>query len=433
LDLRGARRWLDGHLNLESGAGPVTAGVVDDLSLDRMRSLVGVLGDPQAAYPVIHLTGTNGKGSTARMVEALLRGHGLSVGMYTSPHLETLNERIVWDGRPIPDEDLASVLSELASFESLVEGDLSWFELVTAAAFSWFAQVAVDVAVVEVGLLGRYDATNVADGTVAVVTNIGQDHTDGVGDWRRKIAEEKAGIIKPGSTLVLGETAEDLRAVFEAEPHDRTWRRDRDFEALTNRSAVGGRLVTVTTPLGIHEEVFLPLYGEHQGDNLALAIAAAEAFFDRPLDADVVAASLAELSVPGRFEIVGREPLVVLDGAHNPDGVAALTTTLQDDFSPVPVTVVVLGILQGRDPAAMIEALELSPYDVVLCTTPPSPRAVPAAELAAVVQEAGIEVEVIPEMADALERARSLAGDEDRILVTGSLYAVGAARAALGK
>lgn len=431
MDLRDARRWLDGHLDLETGAGPVTAGLVDDLSLDRMRALVGVLGDPQAAYPVIHLTGTNGKGSTARMVEALLRGHGLSVGMYTSPHLESLNERLVWDGRPIPDEDLAEVLSELAAVEPLVEGDLSWFELVTAAAFAWFASVAVDVAVVEVGLLGRYDATNVADGLVAVVTNVGRDHTDGVGEWRQAIASEKAGIVKPGSTLVLGETSEELRSIFEAEGAERVWRRDRDFSLELNRSAVGGRLVSVRTPYGLLEEVFLPLYGEHQGDNLALAVAAAEAFFDRPLDADLVSQSLAELEVPGRFEILGREPMLVLDGAHNPDGVAALTTTLQDDFAPVPVTVVVLGILADKDPAAMVSALELGPHDVVLCTTPPSPRALPAVDLAAVVEEQGIEVEVIPDVADALERARSLAGPEDRILVTGSLYAVGAARAAL--
>ena len=428
MDLAAARRWLDGHLNLESGAGPVNAGDVDDLSLDRMRSLVGVLGDPQTAYPVVHLTGTNGKGSTARMIEALLRGHGLSVGLYTSPHLESLNERIVWDGRPIPDEDLAAVLTDLAALEALVEGEPTWFELVTAAAFAWFAQQAVDVAVVEVGLLGRYDATNVADGTVAVVTNVDRDHTDGVGEWRRAIAAEKAGIVKPGSTLVLGETAEDLRPIFESAGAERVWRRGRDVEAAPNRTAVGGRLVSVRTPNGVHEDVFLPLHGAHQGDNLALALAAAEAFFDRPLDDELVAASLAELSVPGRFEVVGREPLIVLDGAHNPAGIAALTTTLQDDFAPVPVSIVVLGVLQGRDPEAMIEALELTPYDVVICCTPPSPRALPAAELAEVVTAAGIEVEVVADVAQAVERARSLAGPEDRILVTGSLYAVGAAR-----
>jgi dihydrofolate synthase/folylpolyglutamate synthase len=429
MDLRETRRWLDGHLNLE--AGTVTAGVVDDLSLDRMRSLVEVLGDPQTAYPVIHLTGTNGKGSTARMLEALLRGHGLSVGLYTSPHLQTLNERLVWDGRPIPDEELVEVFEELASLEPLVEGEPTWFELVTGAAFAWFAQQAVDVAVVEVGLLGRYDATNVADGLIAVVTNVGQDHTDGVEGWGEAIAEEKAGIIKAGSTLVLGETDGELQKIFEAEGPERTWRRDRDFAAENNRVAVGGRVLDVRTPAGRLEDVFLPVHGAHQGENLALAVAAAEAFFDRPLDPEVVGEALAGLKIPGRFEIMGREPLIVLDGAHNPDAMTALTTTLHDDFAAVPSTVVVLGMLRGRDPDAMIEALELTPYDVVIATTPPSPRARPAAEVADAVLRAGLEVEVVPDVADALDRARGIATDEDRIIVTGSLYVVGAARAAL--
>jgi dihydrofolate synthase / folylpolyglutamate synthase len=430
VNLREARSWLDSHLNLEAGA--VTAGVVDDLSLDRMRSLVGVLGDPQTAYPVIHLTGTNGKGSTARMLEAILRGHGLSVGLYTSPHLEQLNERLVWDGQPIPDDELAEVLEELASLEPLFTGEPTWFELVTSAAFAWFAERAVDVAVVEVGLLGRYDATNVADGLVAVVTNVGRDHTDGADGWREAIAGEKAGIIKPGSSLVLGETDFDLRALFEAEGPERTWLRDRDFAAENNRVAVGGRALDVRTPHGRLEDVFLPMHGAHQGDNLALAVAAAEAFFDRALDPDVVAEALAELKIPGRFEIMSREPLVVLDGAHNPDGVTALTTTLHDDFADVTSTIVVLGMLAGRDPAAMVEALELTAYDVVICTTPPSPRAVPATEVAEAAARAGLEVEVVPDVAEALERAKAIATSEDRIIVTGSLYAVGAARAALG-
>jgi dihydrofolate synthase / folylpolyglutamate synthase len=430
VNARQARAWLDSHLNLESGATP-TAGVVDDLSLERMRSLVNVLGDPHAAYPVIHLTGTNGKGSTGRMVEAILRGHGLSVGLYTSPHLETINERLVWDGRPIDDEELAELLTDLAVLEELVDGTPTWFELVTAAAFTWFAQVAVDVAVVEVGLLGRYDATNVADGLVAVVTNVRRDHTDGREGWRRAIAEEKAGIVKPGSTLVLGENDPELRSAFDAADADRTWVRDRDFAAERNQVAVGGRVVDLRTPFGRLDELFVPVHGAHQGENLALAVTASEAFFDRAVDAEVVGEALAGLTLPGRFEIVGREPMVVLDGAHNPDGVAALATTLQDDFPAVPTTVVILGMLSGRDPEAMVSALELGAHDVVLCVTPDSPRALPAAEVAAAVQAMGIEGEVVPDVGEALSRARSIATEDDRILVTGSLYVVGAARAVL--
>jgi dihydrofolate synthase / folylpolyglutamate synthase len=420
------RAWLDGHVNLEA-----TAGKVEALSLDRMRSLVSVLGDPQAAYPVIHLTGTNGKGSTARMVEAVLRAHGLSVGLYTSPDLEGVEERLVWDGRPIEPDDLDTLLRDLAAVEDLVDGTPSRFELLTAGAFRWFADLAVDVAVVEVGLLGRYDATNVADGTVAVVTNVGHDHTDGGPGWRRQVAGEKAGILKPGATLVLGETDPDLYPVFEEEGAERIWRRGRDFDAERNRAAVGGRLVDVRTPLSALEDLYLPVHGAHQGENLAVALTAAEAFFDRALDEDVVGEALGGLALPGRFEIVSREPLLVLDGAHNVDGVAALAATLRDDFPPVPTTVVVLGMLGGRDPAEMVAALDLGAHDVVLCTTAPSPRALPAAEVAAVVEAAGLEVEVEPAVVEALGRARALATPEDRIVVTGSLYVVGAARAAL--
>ena len=211
MELAAALRYLDQHTNLEA-----TAGRAEGLSLDRMRALVGVLGDPQTAYPVIHITGTNGKGSVARMVTELLRASGLSVGTYTSPHLERINERIAWDGEPIDDSRLAEAITAVSEVEPLAGVTPSYFEILTAAAFRYFAEVAVDVAVVEVGMLGRYDATNVADATVAVLTNVGHDHTDGVGAWRAAIAEEKVGIVKPGCTFVLGETDPELRPIFAA-------------------------------------------------------------------------------------------------------------------------------------------------------------------------------------------------------------------------
>src|SRR6516165_5606643 len=197
MDYRAALRYLDEHVNLEA-----TAGRVEGLSLERMRALAHVLGDPQHAYPVIHLTGTNGKGSTARMIATLLREAGLSVGLYTSPHLEKVNERLNWDGLPIADDEFATLISDLAALEPMLQQRPSYFELLTAAAFRWFAELAVDVAVVEVGLLGRYDATNVCEARVAVLTNIGSDHTDHQGDWRRRIADEKVGIVEPDSTFV---------------------------------------------------------------------------------------------------------------------------------------------------------------------------------------------------------------------------------------
>ncbi|OWY63362.1 hypothetical protein B7486_53530, partial [cyanobacterium TDX16] len=281
-----------------------------------MAALVDVLGEPQRDYPVVHLTGTNGKGSVARMVTALLQGHGLTVGTYTSPHLQQVNERIARDGEPIDDESFAQVVEVLRGVEPLVQERVgrpaSWFELLTAAAYLWFSDVAVDVAVVEVGLLGRFDATNVADGTVAVLTNVAGDHTDFRPGWRRAVAEEKAGIVKPGATLVLGEGDPTLRSVFEETPAQRTWVVDEDFGKVDDRMGVGGRVVTVRTPNGVLDDLLLPVWGAHQGDNLAVAVAATEAFFDRALDRVVTMEALAQLTLPGRCEVVAHHPLVVL-------------------------------------------------------------------------------------------------------------------------
>ena len=361
--------WLDQHINLEARAGRI-----ENLSLDRMRRLVDVLGDPQKSYPVIHLTGTNGKGSTARLVTALLVEEGLTVGTYTSPHLQRINERIARCGEPIGDDDLAEVLSDLRQLEPLVGDSCSYFELLTAAGLRWFADVAVDVAVVEVGLLGRYDATNVCDATVAVVTNVGQDHTDLEGDWRARIAEEKAGVVKPGSTLVLGETDDALTPIFYRAGAAQVWERDRDFACEANELAVGGRLLELRTPYHSLTDVFLSLHGAHQGDNAACALAASEAFFSQPLDEDVVAQAFGSISMPGRFEVVGHEPLIVLDGAHNPEAAATTAETLRDDFMQAGQRIIVAGILQPRDPVAIFEALEVDDSTLVIACTADSPR-----------------------------------------------------------
>jgi len=400
-----------------------------------MRSLVDVLGQPQHDYPVIHITGTNGKGSTARMATALLAAHQLAVGTYTSPHLEHVTERISRNLEPIDPEELAGVLGELATLEDqrFFAGRPSYFELLTAAAFAWFSQVAVDAAVVEVGLLGRYDATNVADGQVAVVTNVGKDHTDGVGDWRRRIAGEKAGIVKPGSHLVLGETSPDLRPVFTAEGPATTWVRDVDFGVLTDRLALGGHVVDLRTPHGVLEEVFLPLHGAHQAQNAAVAVAAVEAFFDRPLDPGVVAEAFADLRIPGRFEVVHRAPLLVLDGAHNPDGARAAAATLADEFDVAGTRRWVIGPLAGRDVDELLEAFGVRPGDHVVATTAPSPRGVPAADVAKAAEARGADAEAVADVDAAVAAAwgaATAAGEGDLVIVTGSLYVVGAARTA---
>jgi dihydrofolate synthase / folylpolyglutamate synthase len=423
LNLAAALRYLDEHDNLEA-----TAGWVHGLSLDRIRRIAHVLGDPQDAYPVVHLTGTNGKGSTARMVSALLQSTGLSVGTYTSPHLERLNERIVWDGRPIADDDLAEAIGAVAELEELAGVRPSYFDILTAAAFRWFADLAVDVAVVEVGLLGRFDATNVVDATVAVVTNVGRDHTDGHGDWRRAIASEKAGIIKPRSHLVLGETDPDLQQIFMAESASATWLRDEDFACETSRVALGGRVVDLRTPGSELEDIYLPVHGAHQGDNASLALAATEALLGKPLARDLVVEAFDGLTLPGRFEILGHEPTVIIDGAHNPDGAEAAAATLAEEFTLHGSVILVVGLLQGRDPVEMLDALDARDAGFVVACTPPSPRAIPGAEVAAAAAKLGIVAEAASTVPEAIDRARAIASDDDLIFVTGSLYVVGEAR-----
>jgi dihydrofolate synthase/folylpolyglutamate synthase len=423
VELAEAVELLDRHLNREARAGKI-----EGLSLDTMRALMHVLGDPHRSYPVIHLTGTNGKGSVARMATALLAESGLTVGTYASPHVQRINERISRNGELIIDDDLAQAIADVVAVEQVAGVDASWFELMTAAAFSWFAQVAVDVAVVEVGLLGRFDATNVVDAEVAVVTNIGLDHTDGVGDWRRAVAGEKAGIIKPGSFLVLGETDERLTPVFRAEGPRATWIRDLDFAVESNLAAVGGRVVDLRTPNGVVEQVYVPLHGRHQADNAAIALAAVEAFFGRGLPDQVIADGFAQVTVPGRFEVVRHGPLVVVDGAHNPPGAEMAAATLAEDFDVSGRRILVVGLLAGRDVTGMLEALGAPDADLVVACTPPSPRAVPADEVAAAARALGVDAEAVADVGAAVEAALGVATPDDAVLIAGSLYVAGAAR-----
>lgn len=426
MNLREALAYLDDHINLEARAG-----LIHGLSLDHMRALVGVLADPQRSYPVIHVTGTNGKGSTSRMITELLRASGLRVGTYSSPHLERINERLSIDSSPIGDEEFAALVTAVARVEPLSGVVPSYFELLTAAALLWFAESAVDVAVVEVGLLGRFDATNVCDATVAVVTNIGRDHTDGVGEWRAAIASEKAGIIRADSTLVTGVTEPDLLTILRAEGPERCLVYDVDFEVVDDRPAVGGRVMDIVTPFARHDDVVVPLHGRHQSANAATALMAVEAFFDRALDDAVVADGLAQVVVPGRCEVMCRAPLVVLDGAHNPQGAQALAATFREEFDVPGRLVMVVGMLEGRDVADMLRCLSVTDADLVIATRPPSPRAVPAEDLAAVARAMGALVEQIDDVATAVGRALDVSTSEDAVLVAGSLYVVGAARSAL--
>jgi dihydrofolate synthase/folylpolyglutamate synthase len=403
------------------------AGRVEGLSVEPMRNLVASMGDPQLSYPAIHVTGTNGKGSTVRMISTLLQTMGLQVGTYLSPHLRDVTERILVAGEQIGEDDFGSVIGAAARAGDQLDRSLTWFETVTAAALHHFADVAVDVAVVEVGMLGRFDATNVVDGKVAVVTNVGRDHTDGQGDWRRQIAAEKAGIIKPGSTLVLGETDPGLRPVFAAEAQAETLVRGVDFDASADQVAVGGRLVDLYTSRARYDDVFMSLHGAHQADNAAVAVAAAEAFFASALPDDVVRESLGSMAVPGRFEILGGAPLVVVDGAHNPDGARAAAETLKHDFSPTGSRIYVIGMQDGRDPVTVMEALDVASVDLVIACAAPTARGIPAEDIGAAADKLGAPVEIVPDVGDAVRRALDLADDNSVIGVFGSFTVLGAA------
>jgi len=423
MDYRQALAHLDARASYEK-TGAITAP-----SLDTIQRLLSVMGDPQTTYPVIHVTGTNGKGSTAQMITRLLMAHGLTVGTYSSPHLERINERMTYNCELISDDDFAEQVGAVADLEVLAGVEPTYFEIVTAAAFRWFSDLAVDVAVVEVGLLGRWDATNVVDGQVAVVTNVALDHMEFAGPDKIDIAREKAGIIKPGSAAVIGETDPELVEVFRAEGGAVTLERGEDFDVLENNLAVGGRVVDIRTPTTVYTEVYVPLNGRHQGDNAACALTAVEAFFASPITEEIVTEGFAEVVMPGRFEVLNHLPLVIVDGAHNPAGADTCAQVFFEDFHPEGRRILIVGCLRGRDPAQLLSALRADEYDVVYCCTAPSPRGMPAAELAAAARALGCDdVTEVATVVGACERALDAATVDDAIVATGSLYVVGEAR-----
>ncbi|MDA8380575.1 MAG: Mur ligase family protein [Actinomycetota bacterium] len=424
--------WLDSHVNREAA----DADRFGEPNLERIRALVGLMGDPQNACPVVLITGTNGKGSTARILTALFMAQGLSVGTYASPHLGAVNERISYDGEPIDDEELVEILEAIRDLTDMLEDRPTWFEILTAAAYRWFADRAVSAAVVEVGMGGRWDATNVADAQVAVVTNVELDHVEVLGPTRADIAREKAGIISASSMLVLGEVDPDLAVIFRAAEPSGSIERGRDFGCSAAHVAHGGRLVDIFTPQASYEGIFLPLHGRHQGDNAACAIAAAEAFFGRAIAQDVVEEALAGVTVPGRMEIVGRRPLCILDGAHNVAGFAAAVASLAEDFSLGVAgrerrVVAVVGMLTGRDPDAILAGFGEDLVAGVVACTPDSPRAMPAAAVAAAARRRGLTATVVEDPSEAVAHAVAQAGVDGAVFVSGSLYVVAQARESL--
>ncbi len=433
MDISAARSWLDAHVNLESTGLPPGTNRRAAPTLERIEALVRLLGSPQESYPEIHLTGTNGKTSVARMTSALLEASGLSVGTYTSPHLEEINERIVWNGEPVDDATLAQLLTRIADVEAHLPDRPSYFEILTAAAFTWFSDVAVDVAVVEVGVGGTWDATNVVDGRIAIITNVSVDHVEYLGPTREQIAADKAGIVKPGSTLVLGETDPGLVPKFLDRGAAQVLIRAKDFGVTGNRVAHAGRLADLFTPGATYNGVYLPLHGAYQADNAAAALTAAECFLERPLPEDVVTEAFGAVRSPGRLEVLGHQPLVLLDGAHNVAGAEALRAALAEEFPETPRTLVV-GLLREKEPHEMLDALDAKQSARVLCCRPPSPRALDPDVVAAAAVDLGVDpkrIETFDSVEDAVSRALAVTLADEQIVVTGSLYTVGAARHAL--
>ena len=418
-------------------------------SLDRITAVCRLLGDPQGAVPVVHLTGTNGKTSTARMVDALLRALGLRTGRFTSPHLQSMTERICVDGEPVTPARFVELYDEVAPYAELVdrssEHPLSFFELVTAMAFAAFADAPADAAVVEVGMGGTWDATNVADAAVAVITPIGVDHERYLGDTPADIAEEKAGIIKAGTFAVIAQQPVEAAEVLlrhAAEVGATVAREGLEFGVVDRRAGMGGQLVTLQGLGATYEEVFLPLYGAHQAHNAACAVAAVEAFaggraLDGGLDLELVREALAAVTSPARLEIVRRSPTVVIDAAHNPHGAAAAAAAVQESFTFAPL-IGVVGVMRDKDVEGILDALE-PVLSSVVCTQNSTARALPADELAETAR--GIfgpdRVEVQARLDDAIETAVALAesGGSDGlplgsggVLVTGSVITAGEAR-----
>ncbi|MET7902447.1 folylpolyglutamate synthase/dihydrofolate synthase family protein [Streptomyces sp. NPDC005355] len=422
-----------------------------DPSLVRIESLMDILGSPQRAYPSIHITGTNGKTSTARMIESLLGAFDLRTGRYTSPHVQSITERISLDGAPISAERFVETYQDIQPYIDMVDGQqehrLSFFEVLTGMAYAAFADAPVDIAVVEVGMGGSWDATNVIDAGVAVIMPISLDHTERLGTTPEQIATEKAGIVKQDATVVLAQQPVEAASVVlkRAVEVDATVAREgMEFGVLSREQAVGGQLLTLRGLGGEYPGIFLPLYGAHQAHNAAVALAAVEAFFGigtqhaRTLDLETVRSAFASVTSPGRMEVVRRSPTVVLDAAHNPAGARSAAEAVTEAFG-FSRLVGVVGASDDKDVRGLLEAFEPIFAEVVV-TRNSSHRAMDPDALAAIAVEVfgPDRVQVEPRLDDALEEAITLAEEEGEysgagVLVTGSVITVGEARLLLGK
>lgn len=424
----GWRRWLDSHINRELGVGAPPGTPPERPNRVVFDTLLDTLGQPQHQYCNVIVGGTNGKTTTTRATSALLQARGVRVGTYTSPHLDRLNERIAIDTAPIPDRALADVLRRIAGLERELPGPLSWFEIMTAAAMLWFAQQHVDLAVIEVGLGGQYDATAAAPPTLVALTNIDLDHAEYFGTTRPEVAAAEAGIIAAGHGLVLGETDLSLRDHFtQRHPHP-IWIRDIDFAVRARAPTTRGQILTLDTPAATYDDIPVTLHGPQHADNIALALTLAECVAG-PAPDTTVRTVLAALRAPGRIELGGTAPHVILDGAHNPAGARALATTLDESF-PADRRTFILGSSTDKPITDIVAALRIRPQDRIVCCSAQHPRARPANELLASLRRS-VRCTITAtthSVADILVHAIETTPRGELIVVTGSLYVVAEAR-----
>ena len=422
-----ALTWLESHVDFER----VAPNHQDTPSLAPIFDTLAMLADPQNDYRSIHITGTNGKGTTTTVTSALLAATGLRVGTFTSPDLHAVNERIALNGEPIDDDTFIGLFSRLNDVESVTGIKLTRFELLTVAALLHFSDEGVDVAVMEVGMGGTWDSTNVINSDVAVLTNVDLDHTAVLGTTISAIASDKVGIFRQDGISIVATTnavVVDIATKKANELGSTLWTLESDFSLERNDLALGGRAITLRTPYEHYEEILVSLHGIHQGVNAATAIIATEAFLGRALGEEVVRETLRTVRMPGRMELISRKPMIVVDGAHNPAGVRALVSTLDGAFHVEGTRRCIIGMLTGREIDDMVTPLVDLGFTEFHCCAPHSPRAVSAHDVAQAVRNAGGVAIEHPSVAAALAYAREHSTDEDLIVVAGSLYLVAEVR-----
>lgn len=414
-------------------------------TLDRISALTDLLGSPQLSYPTIHLAGTNGKTSTSRMIDALMSELGYRTGRYTSPHLQSFLERISIKGQPISPEEFIKNYNDIALYFDLVDSKqphkISYFEALTAIAFVAFAEHPVDIAVIEAGLGGEWDATNVVQSQVSVMTPIGLDHMEYLGDTLEKIAKTKSGIFKPESNVVLAAQTPEVAKVLMtkvAQVSAIPFRQGVEFSLASRAIAIGGQLIAINGVHGLIDEIFLPLYGAHQANNAAIALAAAEAFAGVKLDSDLVRSAFAKVDSPGRCEVVRRDPTVIIDAAHNPHGAKALVATIASEFD-FETLIGVVAVLGDKDASGILAELS-QVVDYLVISESSSPRALPANELAKIAAQffKPEQIEIIPELRGAITYATEKANLSNQVndgvsavLITGSVVTAGQAKSIL--